>query len=194
MNSNEIKLGTIASISTGLVVKRKQAGTENEAVGQYPMLTLKSFEQGGWLNKRDLEVFFSSEALDAKYLTQKGDVVVRLSSPNTAVSISEEDAGILIPSLFVIIRLETDKILAEYLSIFLNSDYMKKIYTKDLVGSAIQIIKTSMLKDIDLKLKTLDMQEKIIKLNKQMLKERFLLEELLEEKTKYHNAIINKII
>lgn len=194
VKSKEVKLDTIATISSGLVIKRKQAMNESEVLGHYPMLTLKSFEQNGWLNKNELEEFTSNEIIDEKYLTQKGDVIVRLSSPNTAIAIDENSAGILIPSLFTIIRIHSKEILPEYLSILLNSEYMKKIYLKSLVGSAIQVIKTGTLKDINIELKSFKIQEKVVELNQLIRREKMLLEQLLEEKIKYHNAIINKMI
>lgn len=194
MELEKIKLSHIASIGSGLVVKRKQALNDTQIVKQYRMLTLKSFQQSGWLNIDELEDFQSNEELDKKYLTQKGDVIVRLSNPNTAIAISKNDTGILIPSLFAIIRLESHEVLADYLSIFLNSDYMKRIYTKRSVGSTIQIIKTSMLKDVGIELKSIENQKKVVELNTLIVKEKKLLEQLLEEKTKLHNLIINKII
>ncbi len=193
VSQSVLKLGEIASISSGLVVKRKQAIDSNEVVNEYRMLTLKSFEQAGWLNTNEFEVFESNEELDEKYLTKLGDVIVRLSSPYTAVVIDEENIGVLIPSLFVVIRMAIDNVLPGYLSIFLNSEIVKKIYAKCSIGSTIQVIKTSMLKDTTVIIKNTEEQRKIIELNSLILKERILLERLREEKTKYHNAILTNI-
>lgn len=189
-----MKLGDFASISSGLVTKRKQAVGVSEIINEYQVLTLKSFEQGGWLNTKELEVFKSNEDLDKKYLTKLGDVIVRLSSPYTAIVIDEKNIGLLIPSLFVAIRLRNDKVLPGYLSIYLNSEHMKRINAKSSIGSAIQVIKTSILKDSKIFIREIDEQRKIIELNSLIIKERVLLEQLTEEKAKYHNAILNKII
>ena len=70
---------------------------------------------------------------------------------------------------------------------------MKKIYAKCSIGSTIQVIKTSMLKDTTVIIKNTEEQRKIIELNSLILKERILLERLREEKTKYHNAILTNI-
>lgn len=158
------------------------------------MLTLKSFEQDGWLNVEELEEFESNEMLDDKYLTQEGDVIVRLSYPNTAIVIDKDHIGLLIPSLFTVIRLETDILIPEYLSIYLNSDKMKRYYAKRLIGSAIQIIKTSMLRDVVVMFPDINQQKKVVEINKLILKEKKLLSQLIEEKNKYHKAIINKMM
>ncbi len=194
VNLNVVKLGEIASISSGLVTKRKQAMNNDEIKKQYRVLTLKSFEQNGWLNSREIDVFDSGEVLDEKYLSRKGDVIVRLSNPNTAIAIDEENVGILITSLFAIIRLDTQEVLPKYLSIFLNSDLMKKIYAKSSVGSAIQIIKTSILKNVEVLLKSIEKQKQIVKINELITRERVLLEALLDEKIKYHHAVLSRII
>ena len=96
----------------------------------YRMLTLKSFEQTGELNVDELETFYSDSPLELKYLTQKNDVIIRLSTPNTAINIKDGQEGLLIPSLFVVVRLKSNCILPEYLSIFLNSEHVKTLYAK----------------------------------------------------------------
>lgn len=193
MKFEEQKIGDLASVTTGLVVKRKQAELPEDIVARYKMLTLKSFEQEG-LNTDELEIFDCSEQLDHKYLTKEGDIVIRLSHPNTAIIIDREQEGYLIPSLFAVIRLGTNALLPEYLSIYLNSDLMKRFYVKGAVGSTIQIIKTSMLKDLVIRFPSLERQLKVVELNRLIVKEKKLLSELVAEKSKYHNAIINKMI
>lgn len=194
MNIEEIKLGNLSTISSGLVVKRKQAFKDSDILKRYRMLTLKSFEQRGLLNENEFEDFESNEILNNKYLTKKGDIIIRLSYPYTAITVSDNEEGILIPSLFAIVRLNDDNILPEYLSIFLNSEYMKKLYVRSSIGSKIQIIKTSMLKDIDVKIHNLERQQKIVEFNKLALREIKLLEQLHIEKTKLHNVLINNVL
>lgn len=189
-----IKLGNISLITTGLVLSRKQAMNDNDVVKDYQMLTLKSFEQDGWININELEMFRSNEELDEKYLTQLGDVIVRLSNPNTAVTISESDVGLVIPSLFAIIRLDSKDIFPEYLSIVMNSEVMKKVYIRSSVGSTIQTIKTSVLKDLQMLVKPIAIQRKINEVNRLMMKERILLEQLLEQKNLYNKQIIQELL
>lgn len=188
------RISDMGSVTTGLVVKRKQAEFAKDILKTYQMLTLKSFDQDGWLNTEELEIFESTEILDDKYLTQEGDVILRLSYPNTAIVIDRAHQGFLIPSLFAVIRLETSILLPEYLSIYLNSDKMKRFYAKSAIGSAIQIIKTSMVKDLILKVPSLQRQQRVVEINKLILKEKELLSRLIKEKAKLHNAIMNKLM
>jgi restriction endonuclease S subunit len=140
-----------------------------------------------------LEELKSREILDGKYITRLGDIIVRLSSPNTAVTIGEHETGLIISSLFVVVRLSSNVILPEYLGIFLNTEQIKRIYAKSSAGSVMQIIRTSVLKDINVKAVSTENQEKIIGINKLILREKKLLEELIDKKNKYHSIIINKI-
>ncbi|MFZ3171814.1 MAG: restriction endonuclease subunit S [Carboxydocellales bacterium] len=194
MSFEQRKVGDIASVTTGLVVKRKQAELPEDIIEKYQMLTLKSFDQDRWLNTAELEMFSANEILDNKYLTQEGDVIFRLSHPNTAIMIDKAHVGYLISSLFAVIRLKTNLLIPDYLNIYLNSDQMKRFYAKGAIGSTIQIIKTSMLKDVLVRFPSLEQQQKLVEVNRLIAKERELLLQLVAEKAKYHNEIINKLI
>ncbi len=186
---NILKLGDIAEVSTGLVVKRKEAASLELAKKTYKMLTLKSFDSEGWLNESDLDSFNSSEFLEDKYLTGEGDVIVRLSAPYTAITVDSSHGGFLIPSLFAVIRLGAKEFLSEFLALYLNSPQMKKEYTKSSSGSAIQTLKISDFKEFEIKLLPLEEQKKVIDVNSVLKREKYLLLKLLEQ-----NEIRNKEI
>ncbi|MEL7654555.1 MAG: restriction endonuclease subunit S [Bacillota bacterium] len=189
-----MKLGELANITTGQMVKRKEAIPGEISCREYRMLTLKSFDAGGYLIEEKLDVFHSAEEIDEKYITQEGDVIVRLSSPYTSVTIDKQSVGLLIPSLFVVIRRKNRKILPEYISVYLNSECMKKTYAKETSGSAIQIIKTSAFKEFELNIPDLRTQEKVVALNQLMLKEKKLLRELIEQIELKNAAVLTNIL
>ena len=45
-----IELSKVCDISAGLVLRRKEAQTQSEIVKNYKVITLKSFEDDGWIN------------------------------------------------------------------------------------------------------------------------------------------------
>ena len=188
-----MKLGDVASILTGIVVKRKQADLADDTIKKYNILTLKSFDYDGLLNTNELDSFDSMEMIDDKYLTKKGDTIIRLSYPNTAISIKNE-IGLLIPSLFAVIRLMSKSILPEYLALYLNSDAMRKFYSINSVGSVVKIVKTSALRDIELDVPEIMRQKKVVELYDLMIKEKRLYEDLKNEKAKYNNEIIKRLL
>lgn len=189
-----VKLGDISSITTGQVIKRKEARPGDVDAIQYRILTLKSFDEDGYLVKEELDSFKASEEIESKYITSKGDIVVRLSMPFTSITIDEESEGILIPSLFVVIRINSNDILPSYLSLYLNSNKMKKQYIKEARGSAIQILKTSAFKEFEIMIPDMSIQEQAVTLNELLMREKRLLQLLIKENNKRNQIILEKMI
>ena len=189
-----VKLGDISSITTGQVIKRKEARPGDVNAIQYRILTLKSFDEDGFLVKEEIDSFKASEEIESKYITSKGDIVVRLSMPFTSITIDEESEGILIPSLFVVIRINSNDILPSYLSLYLNSNKMKKQYMREARGTAIQILKTSAFKEFVIMLPDMGMQEQTVALNELMMREKRLLQLLIKEYNKRNQIILENMI
>lgn len=187
-----VTLGNISDdIVTGMVIARKKSKDENGY--PYKIFTLRSFNENGYLEKEYLDEFISIEKLDNKQISKEGDIVVRLSYPNTAIYVNKELEGILVPSSFVIIRVNTNHILNNYVQIYLNSDDVKKQLMPDTIGSAISIVKTSSFKDIKIPIYPLEYQKKVINMNNIILKEKELLNNLVAEKAMYHKVIMRKL-
>ncbi|GAA0777112.1 hypothetical protein GCM10008908_31660 [Clostridium subterminale] len=186
-----MKLDKIADVSTGLVLARKKA-SGNNGFG-YELLTLRSFNENGYIEDDYLDDFISEDKINQQYLTKEGDVIVRLSSPNTAVYITKELENMVIPSLFAIIRNESNNILSEFIAVFLNSKKCRRLLAADTIGSVISIVKTSAFKDLHIPKYTIEKQRDIIKVNSLVIKEKKLLMELLKEKQKCHKAIMGKM-
>lgn len=186
-----IKLSECAEVRTGLILSRKLARERTK--NQYPLLNLKSFNDDATLNMQTLDVFDSIEFLNEDYLTHKGDVIVRTSSPYTAILIDEKTAGMVISSNFVIIRCNTKKILPEYLFWYLNTKEIKKDIFVNSAGNMLAAIKPQYFCDIELNLPSLEQQMKIAKINLTARKELNLLNQLREEKEKYYQACLDKL-
>lgn len=191
-----MKLGDIAEIRVGLVLARKKADSKAEIAKKYKVLTLKSFENNGYLNTEQLDNFESSEELSDEYLTQQGDVVIRLSEPNTAVYIDENLTGLVIPSLFCVIRINSGNqyLMPEFLTMYLNSSHVKRQISKYQIGTTIATIPTSFLRKLNIKQIDLKKQMQLVEFSKLYLKEKGLLNQLIDEKEKLYTTLINKII
>jgi len=189
-----MKIGDASEIRMGVVLSRKKATTNSNHCKKYKTLTLKSFREEGILELDDLEEFESAEELDDKYLSQEGDVVIRLSYPNTAIYIDSEIVGYVIPSQFSVIRLNTDKILPEFLAIYLNGSKVKKKIAKQQFGATIPVIKNSFLQNLKIKDLALETQRAIVDMYRLHLAEKELLNNLIEEKEKLFNAVFNQLI
>jgi restriction endonuclease S subunit len=182
-------LDKLADISTGLVIQRKEALLEHEVEKKYQMLTLKSFNEYGWINKRDIEEFKSNEILDDRYLTKVGDVIIRLTAPYTAIPINKEYEGFVTPSQFCIIRIKSKKILPDYLAYTLNAEIIRNKFIRTSLGATIPVIRMGALKDTEIPLLDMEKQNKISLIRTLMIKDKYLRMDLDNEIDKMNKQI-----
>ena len=185
------KLSECAEIRTGLILSRKLARERTE--NKYSLLNLKSFNEDATLNEQLLDAFNSIESLNEDYLTHKGDIIVRTSSPYTALLIEERTSGIVVSSNFVIIRCNNKKLLPEYLYWYLNTSDIKKDIFINSAGNMLAAIKPQYFCDLNLNLPDIDKQRLIAKINLTAKRELYLLNQLREEKEKYYQACLEKL-
>ncbi|MBZ9614720.1 restriction endonuclease subunit S domain-containing protein [Clostridium estertheticum] len=186
------KLGdSSTTLNTGLVISRKKS--EDDDGYKYKILTLRSFNENGYLDTQYLDGFISNEKLDDKQITQEGDIIVRLSYPNTAIYIPRELEGIVVTSLFIIIRIKTEYVLPKYVQIYLNSENVKRQLVGNIIGSVLSIVKASSFREIEIPIYPVEYQDKVIDMNELILKEKKLLNKLIEKKTMYHKGIMRKM-
>ena len=184
-----MKLGNIAAVRSGLVLSRKQA---REAPGiKYPLLNLRSINPGGYVDIEQLDVFDSSEHLSKDYLSQIGDVIIRLSAPYTAVLIDEATAGMVVSSNFVIVRVDRRELLPEYLFWLLNTTKIKRSIYENTSSNMLGAIKAKYFSDFDVPALPLPKQQRIADMNALALKEAMLLRRLAEEKERYYGLLID---
>lgn len=189
-----LKLKDICTIESGLILSRKRARNELELKKYYKVLSLNNIEVHGDFNEAELEDFPSHEVLPEHYFTQVGDILVRLNEPYTAVCIQEYQAGVLVPSYFVSIKITHPDFLPEYVSWYLNSKAVKRKFHQAQSGTITPNINQRVIQDLTIPQLPLETQAKITKVHQLYLKERRLLKDLIEEKDRYYEAVTNKII
>lgn len=185
------KLSDCAEIRTGLILSRKFSREKSK--NRYPLLNLKSFNDDATLNLQLLDVFDSTEALNYDYLTHIGDVIVRTSSPYTAILIDEKTSEMVVSSNFVIIRCDKKQLLPDYLYWYLNTSEIKKDIFVNSAGNMLAAIKPQYFCDMNLMLPDLKEQRKIARINLIAKRELELLSQLKEEKEKYYQACLEKL-
>lgn len=184
-----MKLGNIAAVRSGLVLSRKQT---REAPGiKYPLLNLRSINPSGYVDVEQLGIFDASEYLSLDYLSQVGDVIIRLSAPYTAVLIDEATAGMVISSNFVIIRVDQREFLPEYLFWLLNTPKVKRSIYENTSSNMLGAIKAKYFSDFEIPKLPISKQQEIADMNALALKEAMLLRRLAEEKERYYGLLID---
>ena len=184
-----MKLGTVATIRSGLVLSRKLSRELSPC--RYPLLNLRAIHPDGYILSDSLEVFYATEPLRQEYLTQQGDIIIRLSIPYTAILIDSGMVGMVVSSNFAIIRLNQDCILPEYLLWLLNTaDTKKKVYESS-SSNMLSAVRPTFFAELEILPFNLANQEKIAKLNLLAKRETWLLKKLAEEKERYYAAVID---
>lgn len=184
-----MNLGTVAAIRSGLVLSRKLSREISSY--RYPLLNLRAIHPDGYILPDSLEVFYATELLRQEYLTQQGDIIIRLSVPYTAILIDPDMTGMVVSSNFAIIRLNQKYMLPEYLLWLLNTpDIKKKIYESS-SSNMLSAVRPAFFAELEVLLLPLADQEKIAKLNLLAKQETQLLKKLADEKERYYAAVIN---
>ena len=186
-----MKLGDAATIRTGLVLSRKEA--RGLPGVRYPLLNLRSVNPKGYIDLEQVGVYDSKERLAPEYLSQIGDIIVRLSIPYTAVVINDVTAGMVISSNFAIIRVDCKKLIPEYLSWLINTAETKKAIYGKTGSNMIGAIKASFFSEFEVTLLPLDDQRKIADMNRIAIEESNLLHQLADERGKYYSLIIKNV-
>ena len=186
-----MKLGEISDVRSGLVLSRKKAGGKSEYT--YYALNLRSIDASGYIDTGQLDLFNSKEELNEEYLTRKGDVIVRMSTPYTAVIIDESTENLVISSNFVLIRQNGRKLLPEYLYWLLNTAKVKhRIYesaTSNMLGS----VNAKYISDFEVEPISLAQQRQIAEINTLAKREIKLLQMLTAKKEQYYAQIIDDL-
>lgn len=187
-------VNNLADVMVGLVLNRKEANPTFSHVYDYKALTLRSLNSEGWIDKTLLDDFKSIENLDKKYLGQVGDVLVKITPPYTAVAITKDLYGVVIPSQFIIIRVNNKAIVPEYLAFYLNADQIKKEIMLSATGSMVAMLRTNMIRLLRIPIPNIEKQLKISKLSKLIIEEKHLMNKMVVTKEKYYQALTKSLI
>lgn len=186
-----MELNKIATVKTGLVLSRKESKGDLDCF-EYRQLNLKAITDNAEINISEVIPFYASEELTSNYLTQVGDVILKTSEPYTAVYITEEYAGLVIPSHFVIIRVDITRVIPQYIAWYLNRDRIKKAFSMSCAGMLKQI-KPTTIAETEIKLPNLERQRQVVELYDTSRKEIYLLKKQLKLKETYYKTLINKV-
>ena len=185
-----MKLGNIATVRSGLVLSRKQSD-EPSAI-RYPLLNLRSINPDGYIDAELLDVFGAAEHLSSEYLSQVGDIIIRLSVPHTAILIDEPMAGMVISSNFIIIRTDRKELLPEYLFWLINTQKVKRAIYENTSSNMLGAIKAKFYSELEIPRLPIAKQQQIADMNALALREARLLRQLATEKERYYSLLIDR--
>ena len=189
-----MNIENIAVVRTGLVTARKKKGNIYSETFEYRLLNLRCISDEGLIEKKYLEPFVTSEELKEDYLTRMGDILIRLSSPYTAVIIDREEfCGLVVPSHFAIIRADREKALPEYVFWSLWRDKNRITLMQNSSGStAFGTISAGLIGSLPIKVLPLRDQKILGELYVLGKREQEILQRLAEEKKVYGTLLLNQ--
>lgn len=156
------------------------------------MINLRCVQQDGTIQLNEADIYEAKEPLKEEYLSQSGDIIVRLTAPYTAVLIDETTSGMVISSNFVVIRVEDKCLLPEYLFWLLNTEKIKRKIYENATSNMLGAVNARFLADFELALLSVEDQRKISQFNLLSKRERQLLRALADEKEKYYTGVLNR--
>ena len=184
-----MKLGEIASVRSGLVLSRKLA--RENPVQRYRLLNLRSITPEGYIDMNETDVFDAKETLPGEYLSQVGDIVIRLSAPYTAVLIDEESEGMVVSSNFVIVRTDPQELLPEFLYWLLNTSEVKHRMFENSSSNMLGAVKPKFFAEYEITTLPIPEQQKIAAINALAKAESKLLRQLANAKEQYYESILH---
>lgn len=180
-----MKLEEIAQVSIGVLASREiSRGGENE----YKMFNLKNYDE-----KQEFEEVRTIKNFDDK-LTQEGDLLIRLISPNRIIYIDETMENLLVPSQLCIIRPNSKKINSQYLKWYLESENGEEKIKLNITGSSIQKISVAALRQLEIPVINREKQKAITDLINLWSGQKAAMENIIKQKDLLYNTLINEII
>lgn len=150
------KLGDIATIRNGQAMKETEKASE-EAI---QFITIKNIEST-IVNECDIYSFSNIEKLKAKVILKKGDIIIPARGNNIkAMYINDIDRPLTINNHLFLIRSENN-IDSKYLFWFFNTDFFLKLAQSKTRGTTVPQLSISILNDIDIKIPSNEIQNKI---------------------------------
>ena len=188
-------LAEVARIQTGLVTTRKMKNDSGSKTIEYNLLNLKCISESGKINTAYAEKFLLSTSLKSHYLSQKNDILLRLSAPYTAVFIErEEHCGYVIPSHFAIIRVDSVRTNPHYIFWILCQKKTRSVLFQNSSGSTVLgNINVGLISKLPIRNLPLLQQNYIGELARLEQREQELFQMLAEEKKRYSTYLLNSI-
>ncbi len=154
------KLENHVEIIGGQITSRVIAKVNDEVVETRRVITPSCIQADGTIDFENMPEEQLKVKAEKKRITEKDDIVLKLSSPYIAALIDENSEGCLVPSFCAIIK-NKETINNEYLLAFLNSSYCEKQLKKIVAGYHMSILPIGKLKSISIPVPSEQIQREI---------------------------------
>lgn len=188
-----MRIQEVATLKTGAVLSRLHKAETGGNL--YRVLSLRNIDDDvGAIEAQSCVPMRFAEKISDEFLTQKEDILLRLSAPYTVVYIEDDsDVGLLIPSHFAMIH--AVGVDAKYLYAMLDSDEIRKqLFIVGSMSTTLATISVKSISECKIPQISLQKQELIGQYHLEAKKELRLLLRLLAEKRKLNRIQYTKLI
>lgn len=182
-----MKLHDIADIKTGITFRNRLLDNLD---GEIEVIQMRDINSD--LTISDRLVRISNEQIKAKHFLQPGQLILLAKGKYTkACMIGPSTKRRVISSAFFSIRIKpTQKVLPEYLQWFLNLPQSEAYFRSNASGTSMFSLPMSVLKNLDIAVPPLDVQERIVHLVSDREQEKATLIALEEKKDSYLQQVM----
>lgn len=170
------KLKRIAEIKSGYPFRH---GVQQEHNGNVRVIQLKDMDENGSINARKLSMV-SIANLKSNRTLEKGDIIFKSKSINHMASVLTEDVHSTIATHhFLVLQIRSEFVLPEYVTWYLNQQPAKRYFKRNAAGTRIPFVSKKVLEELVIPIPPLDVQKKIVEIDKLSQREQSLREEIL---------------
>lgn len=149
-------------VTGGQIMTRIAAkdGSKDEVVETRRVVIPKCISGDGSIRCEDMPEEALKTVPDPKRLTERGDIVVKLSTPYDAAMVDERSEGSVVPSFCAIIK-DTGKVDPRYLLAFLNSKSCKDQLKAQVAGAVMTVLSVGKIKGVLIPIPSVERQAEI---------------------------------
>ena len=186
------KLKDICKIRSGTSFKKKPIQSD---VGDFWVLESSAYLKEGSFNPKKMVHVSNDNSLEPSKSLKPGEVLIRAKGGKHQ-SIYFDYSGDRFPiyptSYFLIIStIEPDYLRADYLSWYLNQNIVQGELDKLAGGSTVKHLTVSRISSLQVKVPSLEKQQKILELYGFIKQEKIIYEEIVNLKNEYYEAVIS---
>jgi len=182
-----MKLNDIADIKTGITFRNRLLDNLD---GEIEVIQMRDINADLSISNRLVRI--SNEQIKAKHFLQPGQLILLAKGKYTkACMIVQSEKKRVISSAFFSIRIKpTQKVLPEYLQWFLNLPQSEAYFRSNASGTSMFSLPMSVLKNLDVAVPPIEIQERIVHLVQDREQEKVTLMALEEKKDAYLQQVM----
>jgi len=185
----KFKLDDIAEIKTGYTFRNGLKKYPNGKLGVIQMKDLKEFD----IDLQNID-YITDDSIGSNHCLSKNDIIIKTRGEQNTSYILEEEINAVASAPLLVLKVKTKTVIPGYLYWYLNQKPAKEHYNLIAKGTLQKIISINNLKDMEIEVPPLKIQQLIVDIDTLSRREKELTEELYNKKEAVITAKLFNII